>query len=142
DDTAAAASNAAASMAPRARVFTLVVTQFMTVLPSGQRAIGLARILYYTPAQVRPSGRCRIAAMITRLAGMLTLVLMSCAAPARADWMQRTEAIMGTRCYVELWADDPDKGNDAIDAVMAELRRIDNLMSHYKPESELSQINQ
>jgi thiamine biosynthesis lipoprotein len=41
-----------------------------------------------------------------------------------------------------LWADDPVKGNDAIDAVMAELRRIDNLMSHYKPESQLSQINQ
>jgi thiamine biosynthesis lipoprotein len=56
--------------------------------------------------------------------------------------MQRTEAIMGTRCYVELWADDPVKGNDAIDAVMAELRRIDDLMSHYKPESQLSQINQ
>src|SRR5262249_11331661 len=56
--------------------------------------------------------------------------------------MERTEAIMGTRCYVELWAEDPEKGNDAIDAVMAELRRIDDLMSHYKPESELSQINQ
>ncbi len=67
---------------------------------------------------------------------------MVSAATARADWMQRTEAIMGTRCYVELWADDPEKGNDAIDAVMAELRRIDDLMSHYKPESELSQINQ
>jgi FAD:protein FMN transferase len=56
-------------------------------------------------------------------------------------WMERTEAIMGTRCYVQLWADDPVKGNAAIDAVMAELRRIDDLMSHYKPESELSQIN-
>ena len=80
--------------------------------------------------------------MSTRVACMLALALMSCVAPAHADWMQRTEAIMGTRCYVELWADDPEKGNDAIDAVMAELRRIDNLMSHYKPESELSQINQ
>ncbi|MGN6451763.1 MAG: FAD:protein FMN transferase, partial [Steroidobacteraceae bacterium] len=80
--------------------------------------------------------------MSTRVACMFTLALMTCTVPARADWMQRTEAIMGTRCYVELWADDPVKGNDSIDAVMAELRRIDNLMSHYKPESELSQINQ
>ena len=80
--------------------------------------------------------------MTGRLGGLLTLALMICAAPARADWMQRTEAIMGTRCYVELWAEDPEKGNEAVDAVMAELRRIDNLMSHYKPESELSQINQ
>jgi thiamine biosynthesis lipoprotein len=78
---------------------------------------------------------------MTRLAPVLTVLLVA-ALPARADWMERTEAIMGTRCYVELWADDPVKGNDAIDAVMAELRRIDNLMSHYKPESELSQINQ
>jgi len=79
--------------------------------------------------------------MSCRIAGLFVLLLV-CVSPARADWMQRTEAIMGTRCYVELWADDPVKGNDAIDAVMAELRRIDALMSHYKPESELSQINQ
>jgi thiamine biosynthesis lipoprotein len=79
--------------------------------------------------------------MSCRIAGLFVFLLV-CVSPARADWMQRTEAIMGTRCYVELWADDPVKGNDAIDAVMAELRRIDALMSHYKPESELSQINQ
>ena len=79
---------------------------------------------------------------MNRTAAILTLLLLVCAAPVHADWMERTEAIMGTRCYVELWADDPLKGNDAIDAVMAELRRIDNLMSHYKPESQLSQINQ
>ena len=78
---------------------------------------------------------------MTRIAALLALVLLFSTAPARADWMERTEAIMGTRCYVELWADDPVKGNDAIDAVMEELRRIDNLMSHYKPESQLSQIN-
>jgi thiamine biosynthesis lipoprotein len=80
--------------------------------------------------------------MTIRIAPLLAVVLLACAAPARAEWMQRTEAIMGTRCYVELWADDPVKGNDAIDAVMAELRRIDDLMSHYKPASQLSQINQ
>ena len=62
-------------------------------------------------------------------------------APLGPGWMERTEAIMGTRCYVTLLANDPVKGNAAIDAVMAELRRIDNLMSHYKPESQLSQIN-
>ncbi len=63
------------------------------------------------------------------------------ALPAHAEWRQRTEAIMGTRVYVELWADDPGKGDAAIEAVMAEMRRIDALMSHYKPESQLSQIN-
>jgi FAD:protein FMN transferase len=73
---------------------------------------------------------------------LLWSVLLTCWVPvAHADWMERTEAIMGTRCYVQVWADTPVKGNDAIDAVMTELRRIDDLMSHYKPESQLSQIN-
>ena len=61
--------------------------------------------------------------------------------PAQAEWMARNDAIMGTRITVELWADDAAKGSSAIDAVMAEMRRIDTLMSHNKPESELSQIN-
>jgi thiamine biosynthesis lipoprotein len=81
--------------------------------------------------------------MSVRVAWLLSLVLVASAfAPrARAGWMERTEAIMGTRVYVQLWADDAAKGNEAIDALMAEMRRIDNLMSHYKPESQLSQIN-
>jgi FAD:protein FMN transferase len=61
---------------------------------------------------------------------------------ALAEWMERTEPVMGTRIYVQLWAEDTAKGNAAIDAVMAEMRRIDDLMSHYKPESQLSHINQ
>jgi len=60
---------------------------------------------------------------------------------ARADWVRREEAIMGTRIYVEAWHDDPVKGEQALDAVMADMRRIDALMSHYRPESQLSQIN-
>ena len=80
--------------------------------------------------------------MTRRMAAVCAAALAGLAAPAaRAEWMERTEAIMGTRCYVELWADDPVQGDAALDAVMAELRRIDDLMSHYKPESELSQIN-
>jgi FAD:protein FMN transferase len=61
--------------------------------------------------------------------------------PARGAWQERTEAIMGTRVYVQLWSEDPASGNAAIDAVMAEMHRIDALMSHFKPESQLSQIN-
>jgi thiamine biosynthesis lipoprotein len=74
----------------------------------------------------------------------LLLVTLAVLLPqaARAAWLERTEAIMGTRIYVELWAEDPAKGNEAIDAVMADMRRIDDLMSHYKPESQLSRINQ
>jgi thiamine biosynthesis lipoprotein len=78
----------------------------------------------------------------------LVLVLsLALATPARAAWLDRHEAIMGTNIDVEIWHDegpkgDVSKGNAALDAVMAEMRRIDALMSHYKPESQLSQINQ
>ncbi|MBS0366775.1 MAG: FAD:protein FMN transferase [Proteobacteria bacterium] len=61
--------------------------------------------------------------------------------PARAEWRERTEAIMGTRIYVQVWSTDAAAGDSAIEAVMAEMRRIDALMSHYRPESQLSQIN-
>ena len=72
---------------------------------------------------------------------MACLIVAAAAPPARAEWMARDDAIMGTRITVELWAPDAAKGSAAIDAVMAEMRRIDTLMSHYKPDSELSQIN-
>jgi thiamine biosynthesis lipoprotein len=63
-------------------------------------------------------------------------------APAPASgWIKREEAIMGTSISVELWSDDATAGEAAIDAVMAEMHRIDRLMSPHKPDSELSRIN-
>jgi thiamine biosynthesis lipoprotein len=71
----------------------------------------------------------------------LCLVLLVTAAPARAEWYEREEAIMGTRVAVQLWATDPELAARAMDAVMADMRRTDELMSTYKPESQLSQVN-
>lgn len=48
---------------------------------------------------------------------------------------------MGTAVRVELWHQDETAGRAAIDAVMAEMRRIDRLMSTYKTDSELSRVN-
>jgi thiamine biosynthesis lipoprotein len=48
---------------------------------------------------------------------------------------------MGTAIVVELWAEGRAQGEAAIDAVMAEMHRIDRAMSPHKPESELSRIN-
>ncbi|MGO9802728.1 MAG: FAD:protein FMN transferase [Steroidobacteraceae bacterium] len=79
--------------------------------------------------------------MLQRIAGLVGLAFVALAQPARAEWLDRTEAIMGTRIYVEVWADDRAQGDAAIAAVMDEMRRIDALMSHYKPDSELSMIN-
>jgi thiamine biosynthesis lipoprotein len=60
---------------------------------------------------------------------------------AHAEWFQREEAIMGTRVAVELWSEDRALAERAMDAVIAEMRRTDELMSTYKPESQLSQVN-
>jgi len=69
------------------------------------------------------------------------LVAITGSAAVQAAWIAREEAIMGTRCAVELWSIDAAAGEAAIDAVFAEMRRIDALMSTYKADSEISRIN-
>jgi FAD:protein FMN transferase len=73
---------------------------------------------------------------------LAALALVCAAAPAKAEWVRRiTDGIMGTRITVELWADDKDKAEQAIDAVLDEMRHIDETMSTYKPTSEVSLVN-
>lgn len=62
-------------------------------------------------------------------------------ARAEAGWLARDEAIMGTAIRVELWSEDRPAGEAAIDAVMAEMHRIDRAMSPFRPDSDLSRIN-
>ena len=70
------------------------------------------------------------------------LALFFLVQPARAEWVERVEdGIMGTRIVVELWATDKAQGDASIDAVLAEMRRVDEAMSTYKPTSELSIVN-
>ncbi|MGH8196874.1 MAG: FAD:protein FMN transferase [Steroidobacteraceae bacterium] len=78
--------------------------------------------------------------MMRRFAFAVTLLLVSSVA-ARAEWHERFESIMGTRIAVEVWHENPAAADAAIDAVIAEMHRVDELMSHYKPESQLSQVN-
>ena len=73
------------------------------------------------------------------LAGTLFPLLSS---SARAEWVSRVnDGIMGTRIVVELWSDKAEAGERNIDAVMAEMRRIDSDMSTYKSDSEISRVN-
>ena len=73
---------------------------------------------------------------------LLPLWLLTGVRPAHAEWLSRTDdGIMGTRIFVELWADNHDQGEQAIDAVMAEMRHIDDTMSTFKPTSEVSKVN-
>ena len=78
--------------------------------------------------------------MMHRFAFAVTLLLVW-TAPARGEWYAREEAIMATRIAVEVWHDDPAAATAAIDAVIAEMHRIDELMTVYKPESQLSRVN-
>jgi FAD:protein FMN transferase len=80
--------------------------------------------------------------LTTAARGALIALLVLAPAAAQAKWLSRqVDGIMGTRIYVELWADDDAKGEAAIDAVMDEMRHIDESMSTYKPTSELSKVN-
>jgi len=58
-----------------------------------------------------------------------------------AGWVRREASIMGTAITVLAWSDVQAIGAAAIDAVMADMHRIDATMSPYKPDSELSRIN-
>jgi thiamine biosynthesis lipoprotein len=60
---------------------------------------------------------------------------------AHADWITREEAIMGTRCVVELWSDDAAKGEAGITSVFDDMKRIDRLMSTWKEDTEISEVN-
>jgi FAD:protein FMN transferase len=146
-DSPGAAMSAAANTAPHIKPLNLAIFICRSP-PERDRCYGTARIPQRPQARARHeaaqrTSRCSLASMNTRTVMLLGFItFLSCFVPrAHAEWMERTEAIMGTRIYVELWAEDAEKGNEAIEAVMADMRRIDNLMSHYKPESELSLIN-
>jgi thiamine biosynthesis lipoprotein len=62
--------------------------------------------------------------------------------PSHAAWYSRDQSVMTTDIYVELWDTNPTHANRAMDAVMAEMHHVDDVMSDFKPDSELSQINE
>jgi thiamine biosynthesis lipoprotein len=61
--------------------------------------------------------------------------------PSRAEWFAEAEAHMGTEISVYLWHDDPVRGQQAVDAIFDEVERLDLLMSTYKEDSRISEIN-
>jgi len=71
-------------------------------------------------------------------------LLLFCALPlaVQAQWFSEQRDIMGTRIDVNLWHDDSSQGRAAVAAVMAEVERLDLLLSPYKSSSELSRFNQ
>jgi len=76
-----------------------------------------------------------------RAIGFRLVFAMLLAPHAHADWISREEAIMGTRCSVELWSEDRAKGEAAITSVFDDMKRIDRLMSTWKEDTEISLVN-
>jgi thiamine biosynthesis lipoprotein len=73
---------------------------------------------------------------------LLLATLLAFATPAHAEWVERVvDGIMGTRITVNLWADTAASGNESIDAVIEEMKRIDVAMSTYRKDSEVSKVN-
>ena len=58
--------------------------------------------------------------------------------PATAEWYADSRPMLGTEVSVRLWHDDPDKGRAFVEQFFKEVDRIDQLMSTYIEESEIS----
>ncbi len=70
----------------------------------------------------------------------LLLFISGCARPDLRT-VRKTEQIMGTDVTITVAAKSEEEGGAAIDAGMAELRRLDAMMSLYKDTSEITAVN-
>ena len=61
--------------------------------------------------------------------------------PVRAEWFTETQSKMGTRIEVQLWHDDAAVAGTLISEAMAEFDRIEDAMSTYRADSEITYIN-
>ena len=61
--------------------------------------------------------------------------------PANGEWVGDARSLMGTEVSVRLWHDDVARGEEIVEQVFAEAERIDRLMSTYKEDSQISEIN-
>lgn len=61
--------------------------------------------------------------------------------PAQAEWLSEDREMMGTSITVEFWSEDKTDAPILIDAVFAEVKRLDLMMNPWNPTSELSRIN-
>ncbi len=72
---------------------------------------------------------------------LIALGLLSINSMVLAEWSEVKTTSMGTEIVVSLWAQSPAAASVASQAVIAEINRIDQLMSSYRPSSELSAVN-
>jgi FAD:protein FMN transferase len=76
-----------------------------------------------------------------RLPVFILAGLLLTTACTRQRTVQKSETIMGTKVTITVVARSDAEGDAAIDAGMAELRRLDAMMSLYKDTSEITAVN-
>jgi thiamine biosynthesis lipoprotein len=80
---------------------------------------------------------------------LFLLPLLGVAALAPASAAEKTDSLrlessvvaMGSAYSVAVYGDDRTRMEEAVDAAFEEVRRLDQMLSNYKPESELSALN-
>ncbi|WP_444928881.1 FAD:protein FMN transferase [Microbulbifer sp. SSSA002] len=79
--------------------------------------------------------------MLRFIKTLLLCAATLCAIPTVAEWHYAERAIMGTQVRLQLWHHDGNEAEHLIEEVMAEFQRLDNQLSPYKKNSELSLVN-
>lgn len=79
--------------------------------------------------------------LLLLLGKLMALGLLLTSVAAQGQWHRQQAAVMGTSIKVEIWLDDEAAAVTLMQWVFEEMRRIDRLMSPYKPESELALVN-
>ena len=79
--------------------------------------------------------------MRVKVFGLLVVsVILSVASPCLAT-LKETHSLLGTIVEITIVSADESKGQKGMEEAFAEVRRIEALMSYYRPESEVSRIN-
>ena len=72
----------------------------------------------------------------------LLLAALFASFPVEAEWFVESQNKMGTHVEVQLWHEDPETARRLIADAMAEFDRIENAMSTYRSDSEITYINE
>jgi len=78
---------------------------------------------------------------VKKITGLMLALLIAAPGCSGPKTVQKTESIMGTDVTITVVAKNSQEGEAAIDAGMAELRRLDAMMSLYKDSSEITKVN-
>lgn len=72
---------------------------------------------------------------------LIAMLVVAAAGCSDRRTVQKSETIMGTTVTITVVASSAEQGEAAIEAGLAEIRRLDAMMSLYKETSEITQVN-